>query len=221
MFSDFYHIFYYSSLILAGLTSLVFIKKIDLPFRLLGGLIIVTLGSELIAKYISGNLGRDNSIVYHVFTIVEYIFYSLIYASFFKNRRWDRILIAMVIFLLAIEVLNIIFFQSIFDSDTNTVLLESVLLIFLSLFLFDKIRESNDYKNILKENIFWFNCAVLVYYPFNVLIWGFHSIKVYQLKDPPILIYYINFIFSGMLYLFYSLLIIRNFTQKTKENKSV
>ncbi|MFZ1583125.1 MAG: hypothetical protein WAT40_00115, partial [Saprospiraceae bacterium] len=75
MFSDFYHIFYYSSLILAGLTSLVFIKKIDLPFRLLGGLIIVTLGSELIAKYISGHLGRDNSIVYHVFTIVEYIFY--------------------------------------------------------------------------------------------------------------------------------------------------
>jgi len=221
MFSDFYHIFYYISLIITALTSLVLIRNIDFPFRLLAGLIIVTLGSELIAKYISGHLGRDNSIVYHVFTIVEYIFYSLIYASFFKNRRYDHILFALVILLLATEILNIIFFQSLFDSDTNTVLLESVLLIFLALLLFDKIRESNDYKNILKENIFWFNCAVLVYYPFNVLIWGFHSIKVYQLKDPPILIYYINFIFSGMLYLFYSLLIIRNFTQKTKENKSV
>jgi hypothetical protein len=95
MFSDIFHIFYYVSLILAGFMSLVLIRKIDFPFRLLAGLIIVTLGSELIAKYISGHLGRDNSIVYHLFTIVEYVFYSLIYTSFFKNRRWDRILIAL------------------------------------------------------------------------------------------------------------------------------
>lgn len=221
MFTDFYHSFYYVLLLFGALTSLVFIYRIDFSFKLLAVLIILTLTSELTAKYISFSLRKDNNIVYHFFTLVEYVFYSLIYASFFNSKKWNYILAAFVIFLMTAELVNALYFQPLSSSNTNTTILESVLLIFLSLSLFNKIREDSNYKNILKESIFWFNCAVLIYYPFNILIWGFHSIKVYQLKNPPILIYYINLLFSGLLYLVFSLSIIINFIHRNKLKKTI
>ena len=216
MFADFYHSFYYSLLISGTLIALIFLKRVDVSFRWIAVLIVLTLISELTAKYISFSLRKNNNIIYHFFTVIEYFFYAIIYKQFFSTKKWNTILNLTVWILVAAEIINVIFFQPFKITNTNTMILECLFLIFISLALFNKIRETTEYGNILQEGIFWFNSAVLFYYSFNILIWGFHSIQVYQLKNPPYIIYNANLLLSGLLYLFYSISILLNFFNKRK-----
>ena len=199
MFRDFYDSFYYSLLIAATGTCLFLFKRVQKPFRLLAILTVLTLVNELISKYVALVL-HNNSIVYHFFTPVEFLLYVLIYKEFFSEKKWARILWICFASLVLAEIFNTIFFQPLSVSNTNILLLENILLVVFSLGLFIKIRESAYYEDLLKEGIFWFNCAVLFYYAFSTLVWGFHSIKVYYLKNPPMIIYNFLLIFSGLLY---------------------
>jgi len=219
LFSDFYHSFYYCSLLLASLISIFLFKKVQAPFRWLAILVVLTLISELMAKYIhliSGN----NSIVYHFFTPLEYFFYANIFYRLFKKKNWNTFLIASVLLLIILELLNTKYLQNLEVVNTNIAIVESIYLVFLSLMLFVSIRTSLASENILKEGVFWFNSIVLIYYTFNILISGFHSFKVYQFQNPPMVIYQINFLLSGLLYLVYALSMILNVVAKRKTTAS-
>jgi len=211
MFSDFYHTSYYLLLIIGVFVSLVFISKISRPYKVLCVLIVVTFVSELLAKYVSFTLKSNHNIVYHFFVVIEYGFYCLIFHYLFKNIIASRILLSSFIFLLGAEVLNTIYLQSIKRSNTNILILEAIFLVVCSLFLFKKQREKINYKSVLLEPVFWFSSAILVYYSFNTLIWGIHSMKVYNLQRPPIIIYDINLLLSGMLYLIFSVVALLDF----------
>lgn len=214
MFNDFYHGFYYSLLIASALMMVIFIKSSQRPFRMLAVLVILTLLSEITARYVSYGLHTSNNIVYHFFTPVEFTFYVLIYRDFFRSKKWDIILWSCLIFFILAEIFNTIFFQPLSVTNTNTFLLESVLLIIFSLSLFIRIRETAQYENLLQEGVFWFNCAVLLYYAMSLLVWGFHSIKVYQLKNPPMIIYNFLLICSGLLYTTYTIAVSLNFASQ-------
>jgi hypothetical protein len=203
MFSNFYGAFYYSLLIAASVACIVLFKRAQKAFRLLGALTVLTLLSELIARYVAVII-KDNSIVYHFFTPVEFFFYVLIYKQFFNNKKWNYILWICFTLFVAAEILNTIFYQSLSVTNTNILILESILLVVFSLSLFIKIRGSAYHENILREGVFWFNSAVLFYYACCILIWGFHSIKVYYMKNPPMFIYNFLLILSGLLYATYA-----------------
>jgi len=207
---DFYDIFYYGCLLLAAITGLWYFHKADTEFKWLAVLILLTLVSELIAKYIAYGLDKPNSIVYHVFTPIEYTIYVIIFQGFLDHKKWNALLWLSAIGLFLFEIGNTIFFQSLHETNTNVMITESVLLVFLSLMLFLKIRETPSSGNLLTEGVFWFNSAVLCYYAFNSLIWGFHNMKVYTLENPPQVIYDLNLILSGLLYLTFSTAIILN-----------
>ncbi len=215
MFSDFYHSFYYSALILTACISLLLLHKADPPFRWLALLVIITVVSECIAKYLGYKYG-NNSIDYHIFTPIEYFFYANIFYRFFKHKKWSVFLISSVVLLVLLEFLNTKYLQSLQEDNTNIMMLENILLVFLSLMLFVNIRTSHTSKNILLEGVFWFNSIVLIYYTFNILITGFQGLKVYQFKDPPMVIYEINLLLSAILYLIYALAIILNVMHKRK-----
>ncbi len=203
MFRDFYHAFYYSLLIAATVLCILFFKNAQRPFRLLAVLVVLTLLSELTAKYVAYIL-HNNNMVYHFFTPVEFLFYVLIYQQFFSSKKWNYILWLCFAILVFSEIFNTIFFQPLNVDNTNILILESIFLVAFSLSLFIKISESEYHQHLLKEGIFWFNSAVLFYYAFNILIWGFHSIQVYNLKNPPMFIYNFILVFSGLLYAIYA-----------------
>lgn len=215
MFSEFYQGCYYGSLIVAACISLLLFLKADPPFRWLAILVIITLVSEYIAKYLGDKYG-NNSIVYHIFTPIEYFFYVNIFYRFFEKKKWNRFLISSIVLLILLEFLNTKYLQSLQEDNTNIMMLENILLVFLSLMLFVNIRTSHTSKNILLEGVFWFNSIVLIYYTFNILITGFQGLKVYQFKDPPMVIYEINLLLSAILYLIYALAIILNVMHKRK-----
>lgn len=201
MFNDFSHSFYYGALFLAAVLSLVFYRRLNTPFLLIAVLIWLSLGSELIAKYVAYGLNHSNNIVYHIFTPIEFGLYLLIYNTFLREKNITRILILIFIIFVFFEIVNTLLWQGIHQSNTNTIILESVLLVGLSLLQFLKIKEAPMYQNLLSEGIFWFNSIVLVYYSFNIMVWGFHNLRVYNLVNPPTLMYDMNLIFSGILYM--------------------
>jgi len=208
MFRDIYLNLYYGILISATYISLSYLKKVDKPFALLCLLILLTAINEFIAGYLYF-CRKPNGIVYLIFTPVEYFIYAMIYKIFLNDKKWTRILFISFACLIVLEIVNTIFYQRL-SIPTNIMSIESVLLVILSLKLFIKIREEPVYENVLNEGVFWFNSAVLVYYSFDILIWGFHSL-VYHLKDPPRIIYNILQLFSGLLYLTYGAAIFLNY----------
>lgn len=220
MFNDFFHAFYYSSLFATFLLSLLFLKRLPGAYRWLAYLIILTVASEMVAKYMAFFVQPNNNAVYHFFTPLEFAVYCVIYAKLLNRHNWNIILAVAVLAIISFEILNTIFFQQLSETNTNSILLESVAVVFLSLALFVKIREQDYYENLLKEPVFWFNSAVLFYYSFNILIWGFHSIKVYQLKNPPQLMYDILLLFSGLLYFTYGFALILHIIFLKKNNNT-
>src|SRR5258705_4491150 len=204
LFSDFYHITYYTSLIIGALIGLLYITKVNAPFKYLCFLIIITLFSELLAKYFVFGLKINSNIIYHFFVIVEYGFYCIIFHYLFESKKVTKFLLLSFLLLTVGEIGNTIFFQSINVSNTTILILEAILLVVWSLFLFRTIRDEDVIYIIFLKPTFCFSSAVLIYYSCNTLIWGFHSLKIYKLVRPPIIIYDINLILSGILYLFFS-----------------
>jgi len=218
MLKDVYSVFYYTVLIIGATICMICFNKVDRPFKWVCVLIILTLSSELIAGYFSFHR-KNNGIVYVIFTPVEYFVYAMVYKTFFNDKKWSKILYFSVAFLIVAEVINTIFFQSAKKTPTNIIDIESVLLVILSLKLFINIRKKPVYENVLNEGVFWFNSAVLFYYSFDILFWGFHNI-VFRLNNPPPIIYSGLLLFSGLLYIAYASSILLNFSAIKKTLKT-
>jgi len=214
MFIEFYNVFYYSSLIISALIGIVYFKKVETPFRWIAILIWMTLLSEGVAKYIAYGIGQTNNEVYHIFTPLEYIIYIFIFTGFLNSKKWNAMLWLSAAGLVLLEIGNTIYFQSWKEMNTNTIITENVLLVFLSLVLFLRIRKIPFQQNLLKEGVFWFNSGVLCYYAYNIMISGLQSMKVYLLDNPPLVIYDFNLILSGLLYLTYSAAILLSSTNR-------
>lgn len=220
MFFESANIIYYISLI--GISVFVFfrIQKVSLPFQWLCGLILMTLLSEGIAKIVVYFHLFSNNIIYHIFTPLEYGLYVIIFSKIFESNRIIQILYTSWVFLIIIESVNTIYFQSFEQTNTNIMILESVFLVFFSLLLFLKIKDSVKYENLLTEGVFWFNSAILVYYSFNILVWGFHSFKIYNMDNPPVVIYKVNLLLSAFLYIVMGYAIQLDYSKNPSKNIS-
>jgi hypothetical protein len=204
MIIEFYNVFYYSCLIISTLIGIFYFNKVEPPFKWLAILMLVTLISEGIAKYIAFGMGKTNNEVYHIFTPVEYILYLFIFSGFLNLKKWNAMLWVSAAGLVLLEIINTIFFQPLEVMNTNTIIAENILLVFLSLVMFLRIRETPFRQDLLQEGVFWFNSAVLCYYAYNIMISGLQSMKVYLLDNPPLVIYDFNLLWSGLLYLTYA-----------------
>lgn len=200
MFFNFYHSVYFVVLLVSAVLCIWYLPKLKQAYIWLAILVIMTLITELFAKHLALSLHISNNIIYHFFTPVEYALYMMVFIKFSRRKLWHRLMWWSIGLLVLAEILNTHYFQPLHYSNTNIMILESVFLVFFSLILFSEIKDDRLYDNLLQEGIFWFNSAVLLYYTFNILVWGFHSIQVYNLVNPPVFIYNINLIFSAVLY---------------------
>jgi hypothetical protein len=192
--------------------------KVSGPFQWLSVLILMTLLSEGLAKTVVYFHLFSNNVIYHFFTPLEYGLYVIIFSKIFESKRVIRLLYASWAVLVLAEIFNTTYFQPFDHTNTNIMILESVLLVFFSLLLFLKIKDSLKYDNLLTEGVFWLNSAILVYYSFNILVWGFHSFKIYNMDNPPVIIYKVNLLFSAFLYLVMGYAIQLDYLNNTSKN---
>ncbi len=210
---------YYFVLISGILISIYSYKKNSKVFKLLIKLIAITFFTEmtaiLIVKYLP-----TNSYVFQIFTPLEYYFYTKIFSAFIKAEKLKKLISLSFYIFLIISLLNIIFLQPLSTSNTNTIILECYLIVVMSLLLFIDIRNNLEYHNILKEEVFWFNSAVFIFYSINIIIWGLRSLKVYNLKNPPEIVYnQLLWFLCIILYSVFTISIVKN-AKKLTQNVS-
>lgn len=210
-----FQLFYYISLLTGVCVCGYCCNKISAHFKILCALVLFTFLSELTAKFLSYII-KNNSIVYHFFTPIEYAFYAWIFLRLL-HYKFKKAVYVSIFLIISFEIFNTIFFQSLYVINTNTILLESSLLVILSVLLFNRIAFDSKYHNWKKDGVFLFNSAILLYYASSCLIWGFHS---YMIKRIPVVaIYNFLLIFSGLLYLSFSFAICMD--KKLKSNMAM
>ena len=141
---------------------------------------------------------------------VEYTLYVVIVNAFLRHKKLSIYLWLSAVGLALFEIINTLYAQPLRVSNTNSIIMEGTLLVILALMLFLKIRQTFTQQNILRRGVFWIASAMLCYYACSIFIWGFHNMKVYLLDNPPHIIYDINLLLSGLLYLTYTIAIVIN-----------
>ena len=138
-------------------------KKLNKPFQLLSMYLIFSFLDAVANKYIIA-VYKNNVLLLHVETIVNYIFFSLIYYYLFKNQYIKRSVLLSIVIVIIISIINSFYLQPYNQMfPTNTMLINEVLFILFSLALFKQMLLYPLQVNIIKQSMFWFNAAMLFY----------------------------------------------------------
>jgi hypothetical protein len=145
-----------------------------MPFKILTAVVGLTFLSEAISRYLAITI-RNSNPPYHFFCCIEYLGFALIYANLLKQKSVRKmILFSIPIFILS-SLFNTIFVQQLFVLPSNSLLIEHIIITIFSLILFFQMAHYPAQMNILKQDIFWFNTVVLVYFASDFLIWAFYN----------------------------------------------
>lgn len=172
--------FFYFVLLLSFITALAKYKTIRLSYfhlsvyYLLMNLIVETYGLVTKAQ------GKNNFWIYNLSTTAEFGFYYYLFYKANANLRDRRVIqiISMIFFPLCF--INIIFIQGINHFHSNTFILGSISLIYLSVSYFKYELRLDEITNPFTKKMFWIATAVLFFYTgtiFNLGLFEFIHIK--------------------------------------------
>ena len=142
--------------------------------RIIVILVLVTLISESIAAYLQYDR-RNNVIVYHFYVVISFCLYSLIYFFMLGKMRWKLSILVVSIAFTAFSLVNSLTFEKLDSFPAINIMISNILLVIYSLIYFSHFKdeiELNPLKPLGKNSSFWFNIAVLIYFPIQIFIWG-------------------------------------------------
>src|SRR6266700_3920459 len=104
--------------------GLVRLKKLDTPGKVLLLILIITIISESIAEFYMSKYLKNNYPVYHIFNPVELFLFSTIYYSEIKNNQPKFYIKLVMIIAPLFAIFNALFLQSVWEYNSNFLLLE-------------------------------------------------------------------------------------------------
>jgi hypothetical protein len=177
--------------------GLIRFKRLTQPFQILIILIACTLISEIISRILIFEF-KNSSPVYHVFNIINFTGYALIYYFLLQSKLSRKIILALIAGAVCFSIFNTIFLQNLWSFPSNFLLILCFLNIYCSLLLFRQMLNDNVETDILRQSIFWFNCAVLLFYTAIFLNWSFYNYLVrnrFNTKIISTIMYYLNILY--------------------------
>lgn len=182
---------------IAAACGMVRFKKLTIPFKLLTGLLIYTLISEISSRIFAVNY-RNSSPVYHLYIPVQFTFFVLIYSRLTGNEKYRELYVWSILAFWMLGFINLFFFQDILRFPSNTILIACSFLIGVSLFQFKKMLTVVEERSIFRQSVFWLNAGVLLFFTSTFLYWGtYNYLLKHHIKTSPLstIIYYINILF--------------------------
>ncbi len=144
-----------------GITNYFSLKKSYKYFVLF---LMVYVVFDIITSYTSMN-GIHNLPLYHLMTVVEFVFYSYMYYEIAKNTRYKKWIRFIVFSFIIFAVLNTIYLESIYtDYNSNTRTVASLILISYAISYFYRMLKELTAETVEENDMFWFNTAVLIYF---------------------------------------------------------
>jgi hypothetical protein len=149
-------------------------KHLKRDTKILFAFFTVALITEAIVKILAYNK-INNLWLFHVFTIVEYSFWVIVFSFWQKEHNVKKILKVSILIFAIIWLVNLIFSIERFSEYNNVSRsIESILLTAIALFtIYNSYLES--YVELYKNYIFCFSIGVLIYFSGNFLFFSLGS----------------------------------------------
>ncbi len=168
--------------------------KAEKTHQIIAWLIAIAVISETInlAVYFTEELINTLPLL-HLYTVLEFSLLLLVFHYFLEFLTRRRMLLFMGGFV-AVELVVITWFQSIYEYNTVVRTLESLVLLVMALLYFRQVLDQMREHNLIRSFAFWFSAAVLLYFSgnlivfassnlvrtvsleINVALWSFHAI---------------------------------------------
>lgn len=166
---------YYIYLIVLTISLTIGMGRYDsLPrkYRLLFFLILITLISEIVSRYLAISIMNSRP-AYHVLIPIQSLFYSMIYTSSSNSKTWPRFTFLVVA---ALSILNTFLVQPIFEFPTYSLALLSVGIITIVLFDFRRLALLTIKIRLQQHPDFWLNLGSMFFFVPTFFIFGFINI---------------------------------------------
>ena len=112
----------------------------------------------------------NNLPLFHLFTLIELLFFGWLYQRAFTNVLLKRIVAVLTVLLGIFTVGDSLFLESIWTFNSISATVESVYLIVLSLLLFRQLLLQNEVMFLDRHPLFWLNSGVLLYFAGNLFV---------------------------------------------------
>lgn len=147
-------------------------KSLGKGQKLLFAILAITGLVELVSELL-WRKGGNNYPIFHIYALLEFSILLLIYRSTFQKPIIKKGLKAMIFVFIAFGIINALFFQSVFEPNTNVITASSILLIGLSLGFLFRVLNDMRYDRLEKSAMFWINIGVLVYFSSSFALFTF------------------------------------------------
>jgi len=148
-------------------------KKLTIPFRILTLSVLAAFFWEVLSE-VSALKYNNNALISHFQGVSDYFFYAIIFSYLFKSQVIKKIALISIIFVIIFSIINALFIQPYDQSfPTNVYLITNALGVIFSLLIFKQMLQYPLEMNIVKQSIFWFNTAILLFSATMFLNMGF------------------------------------------------
>ena len=144
-------------------------KRFNTTYKLLS-LLLICAGILSFIAYILHGKKLNNMLISHVYTIIEYLFWSLIYMRLFANNTIKKLIITSIGIVITFTILNIILWQPLEIYNSYSKSLESGFLVCFSIGWLYKVFVDQSIKRLETHPVFWINAGVLIYFSGSFLL---------------------------------------------------
>jgi hypothetical protein len=149
-------------------------------------------------KY-SGN----NLIVFHVLAPVEYTILALLYRSVITHPRIKKMISISIPLFIVTAILFSLYVQPIDTNNSKIVIIESILVIFLSLFFLREVLLFQQITVLQRFPMFWISTGILSYFTGHMLIEGLLNYLMSNSMELARRAYYLEFPFKYLLFVLF------------------
>ena len=123
-----------------------------------------------LAGLITASYKVNNLPLFHLFTLIEVLFFGWVYAQAFEQIWLKKITNGFTVIVASLIVYNALALEGVWQFNSITKTAESVLLIVLSLLLFRQLLLQNEVMFLDRHPLFWLNSGVLLYFAGNLFV---------------------------------------------------
>lgn len=155
------------TMILAAAMAAFRFGLLDRAARWIAVLLVLGAVTELVA-YASASIWRNNMPVYAIFNMLEVVLVSIFYSELIPGLKKQRRFWYIIVGLMAIGILNLSFFQSIWVSNSNFMVIGAAYIIAVSSLLI--LRSLGQGGDRMGMHV-WLNMVLVFYWALSLMSW--------------------------------------------------
>ncbi|WP_430413151.1 hypothetical protein [Kordia sp.] len=144
-------------------------KRFTKLFWTVGSLLIVSVIISYSAYLLYQNRA-NNMYLLHIYTVLEYAFWSLFYYQLFKKQIVKRIIIILLVIFILFSITNTLCWQSLEMYNSFSRSLEGAFLLCFGIAWYYKVFVNGKIVKLETHPVFWINAGVLVYFSGSFLL---------------------------------------------------